>query len=226
MSEIKNSPEIVEMDRPKQEVGGFRNIKPEGSLSFPEAQKYWDDLFEKSDSIDANRNLMFFREIKDGEAHYYDDNNNLYRHNKELLPDTQYELNQYVYQTDCLGRIISVEGKLHLKEREGRLYIRDTMEDIGKGDQREGDDRGHIIGDQFDGVNGLENMIPQDADINRNAYKNLENELAREVKSGKEVYVAIEPIYEGTSRRPTSIAVTYSIDGNTNIRIFQNGKGE
>lgn len=67
-------------------------------------------------------------------------------------------------------------------------------------------------------------MIPQDAEINRNDFKNFENELADAVKGGKEVKVNIEPIYEGESRRPVAIAVTYSIDSRESIRIFPNGK--
>ena len=91
-----------------------------------------------------------------------------------------------------------------MKDREGRLPIRDSLEDIGKGDQREGDDRGHLIGDQFDGSNGLENMVPQDAEINRKDFKDFENELAKQVKDGKEVNTKIEPVYEGDSREAGS----------------------
>ena len=111
-----------------------------------------------------------------------------------------------------------------MKDREGRLPIRDSIEDIGKGDQKEGDDRGHLIGDQFDGSNGLENIIPQDADINRRDFKNFENALAEKVKDGETVKVKIETIYEGDSHRPTDILVTYSINGVEDMRIFPNKK--
>lgn len=164
------------------------------------------------------------KEVIDGKTHYYDDNGNLYRIGNELRPNCEYELNGYTYLTDEMGRIISVEGDLHLKDHEGRLPIKDSIEDIGKGDQKEGDDRGHLIGDQFDGSNGLENMIPQDADINRNDFKNFENELAQEVKDGKSVHVKVEPVYEGDSRRPSAIVVTYSINGEVGVKVFPNGK--
>lgn len=163
-------------------------------------------------------------EVIDGKTYYYDDNGNLYRVGNELVSDNSYEMNGYRYKTDEQGRIISAEGTLHLKDREGRLPIKDSIEDIGKGDQKQGDDRGHLIGDQFDGSNGLENLIPQDADINRNAYKNFENELAKEVKEGKEVTVKVEPIYEGDSKRPEAILVTYTIDGEESVIIFPNGQ--
>lgn len=158
-------------------------------------------------------------------ARYYDDAGKEYRVGNDLLPNNSYEINGYSYSTDEFGRILSAEGTLHMKNREGRLPIRDSIEDIGKGDQRSTDDRGHLIGDQFDGSNGMENMIPQDAGINRNDFKNFENDLAAQVKDGKEVYVKVEPLYESDSRRPEAVLVSYSVNGNENYREFPNTSG-
>ena len=155
---------------------------------------------------------------------YYDDKGNLYRVGNELLPNNEYEINGYKYTTDDRGRIIKAEGKLHLKNHDGKLPIKDSIEDISKGDHKSTDDRGHIIADQFGGSNGLENMIPQDASINRGAYKTFEQELAQEVKSGKNVSVNIEPVYDGDSHRPSALAVTYGVDGKESVRIFPNEK--
>jgi len=165
-------------------------------------------------------------EVRDGKTYYYDANGNLYRVDNDLVPNNQYELNGYKYETDENGRIISAEGDLHLKDRDGRLPIKDSIEDVGKGDQKATDDRGHLIGDQFDGSNGLENLVPQDANINRNDFKNFENELAKEVKDGKTVHVKVEPVYDGDSHRPSAIVVTYSIDGEESVRVFPNDKEE
>ena len=163
-------------------------------------------------------------EVVDGVKHYYDDNGNEYREGDNLKPNSTYKLNGYTYITDNYARIKSVFGYLHMKEHEGRRPISDSIEVIGKGDQKEGDDRGHLIGDQFDGTNGLENMIPQDANINRNDFRKLENDLAKEVRTGKEVFVEITPIYEGNSRRPSGIMVKYTIDGKTSMNVFPNGR--
>ena len=208
------------------EAENFKEIKPENEGNLEEAKEFLDSLFSEevegeTESLENPR-----QETVDGKTYYYDDNGKLYRVENELAPNTEYEINGYKYKTDNQGRIVSAEGTLHMKEREGRLPIKDSIEDIGKGDQREGDDRGHLIGDQFDGSNGLENMIPQDANINRNDFKNFENELAKEVKDGKEVTVKIEPIYDDESRRPEAIVVTYSIDGEEKVRIFPNGQEE
>ncbi len=151
-----------------------------------------------------------------------DDNGNTYRVGNDLVPNSNYEINGYSYRTDEQGRIKSAEGTLHLKDREGRLTIKDTIDEVGKGDQRDGDDRGHLIGDQFDGANGLENLVPQDATINRVDFRNFEDNLASLVKSGNIVSVNVAPYYEGDSRRPSIIVVNYSVNGKNNMRVFSN----
>lgn len=168
--------------------------------------------------------MVLKKEVADGVTYYYDDYGSIYRVNDDLMPNNTYEINGYTYETDGQGRKISVEGELHLKDRDNRLPIKDTIETIGHGDQKDTDDRGHLIGDQFDGSNGLENMIPQDADINRVDFKNYENALASEVKNGKVVYVKIEPQYTDNSYRPDSIVVTSNTDGKIDMRIFPNSK--
>lgn len=189
-----------------------------------------DDITEKTE--DAERRVenseqieqeTIQEEVRDSKT-YCDDNGKAYREGNELIPDNEYEINGYKYRTDDNGRIVSAEGILHLKNREGRLPIKDSIEDIGKGDEKENDDRGHLIGDQFDGSNGMENMVPQDATINRNEFKNFENELAKEVKDGKEVYFKVEPIYNEDSKRPLAIGVTYIINGEESVRVFPNGE--
>ena len=213
------------------DAGGWQN-----NIELPDDTVVWkndialsDDEDRKNEPIDSNETTINGednrgprREKIEGRTYYFDDNGKQYRVDNELMPNTEYEVNKYKYVTDDLGRIVLAEGSLRMKEHDGRLAIRDSIEDIGKGDQKEGDDRGHLIGDQFDGSNGLENMVPQDANINRNGYKQLENELARAVKCGSEVYIKVEPIYEGESRRPSVFVVTYSIDGNESMAIFQN----
>lgn len=210
MTEVSASQEISEGKN--ADIENYKKIKPENGMTIGEAKFFWNTIFDSE--IDAD------------ETYYYDDNGKLYRVGKELAPNSEYEINGYKYRTDGKGRIILAEGILHMKDREGRLKIRDSIDDIGKGDQQEGDDRGHLIGDQFDGTNGLENMIPQDAKINQKDFKSFENELAREMKSGKEVCYKAEPIYEGDTRRPVAVAVTYNIDGKESVRIFPNGKEE
>lgn len=154
---------------------------------------------------------------------YVDDNDQIYRIGDELVPNSEYEINGYTYQTDDLGRITSAEGTLHLKE-EGRkkLYIKDSMEAIGKGSQRESDDRGHIIADRFDGANGLENIVPMDSELNGRDFNKLENRLADAVKDGCKVSYKVEPRYSDGSHRPSEFVVTDVVDGETMVTVFKN----
>lgn len=225
MGEISENKDVNEAKQPEAE--SYKEIKPKGEITTEEAKNYLDNLFAgEIEDEEFSETENPHQEELDGKTYYYDDNGKLYRVESDLAPNTEYLLNGYKYTTDEKGRIVSAEGTLHMKNREGRLPIKDSIEDIGKGDQKDSDDRGHLIGDQFDGSNGLENMIPQDSNINRNDFKNFENELAKEVKDGKEVYVKIEPVYDGDSRRPVAIVVTYSIDGEESVRVFPNGQEE
>lgn len=207
----------------KTEVDNFKNIKPESNITVKESKEFWDNEFNKNvDSIEQENPR---KETVDGITNYYDDNGRLYREDKELIPNGEYTLNDYKYKTDEAGRITSAEGKLHLKAHEGKLTIRDSIQDVGKGDElTDTDHRGHLIGDQFGGSNGLENLIPQDAKINQTSFAQFENQLASEVKSGNDVRVKIEPIYNGDSRRPEAIGVSYSINGEKSVQIFPNRK--
>lgn len=228
MWEVGKAADCSDVKMSQPEDTEFRKIKPEGDMTFQEAQKIMDELLigeteESGEALVAEQKNPRVEE-RDGVKYYYDDKGKLYRTGNDLTPDSEYEINGYRYKTDDRGRILSAEGKLHLKDREGRLPIKDSMDIIGKGDQKQGDERGHLIGDQFDGSNGMENMIPQDADINGKDFRNFENELAKEAKDGKEVKVKVEPVYDGDSRRPLAIAVTYKIDGEEGIRIFPNHK--
>lgn len=152
----------------------------------------------------------------------YDDNGRQYTIDGQLLPNNVYSVNGYEYRTDELGRIVEASGELRLKTRENRKTINENMEDIARGDAKETDDRGHLIADQFDGSNKIDNLVPMDANLNRGEFKALENKLASAVEDGKEVKITIEPEYSGDSYRPDRFMVTYSINGDEHITVFEN----
>ena len=155
---------------------------------------------------------------------YNDDNGNPYRVNGELVPDNEFTKDGYTYKTDSQGRPVSAEGKLQLKDQGAeKTPLKETMDDIGKGDERSGDDRGHLIADMFKGSGGLENLVPMDAHLNRGEYKSMENTLAKAVKNGDSVYFKVEPVYQGDSHRPSSFKATYTINGEKTVKVFQNG---
>lgn len=152
---------------------------------------------------------------------YYDDNGTKYREGDSILPNTQFEIRGYQYETDDRGRVVSAEGQLRLKNSS---YKR-NMEDVRNLDGQEykaTDDRGHLIGHQFDGSDRLENLLPMDAKLNQGDFVKLENTLADAIKDGADVKLKVEPVYDGDSTRPTEFRVTYSIDGDKEAVVFKN----
>lgn len=133
---------------------------------------------------------------------------------KRLKPNQEYEVNGYKYKTDAQGRISEVEGGLKL-EKGGRSPS--AQRSVGKNDGRLTNDQGgHLIGDQFGGAGGRENLVPMDADVNnyhKGEWGQMEKNWAEQLKDGKNVDVKIEPKYGDDSVRPTHFEITEIIDG-------------
>lgn len=153
-----------------------------------------------------------------------DDKGKVFRVENDLVKNNTFVINGYTYQTDNQGRTMSVHGKLTLAPKHDRAM--EDMYVVGKGDQKETDDRGHLIGHQFNGSDSLENLVPQDYKINRGEYKKLEESLASLVRTGHEVYVDIRPVFPPDSRRPFCIVYRYTVNGETRTRLFPNTSTE
>ena len=131
--------------------------------------------------------------------------------------------NGYQYTTDSRGRVVSASGTLNINE-EGQANRRmsDSIEIIGKGHQKATDDRGHLIGHQFNGSDSLENLVPQNAKINQGNFRRLEDHLAKLVKSGYNVTANVVPIYSQQSHRPDAIFYFYTVNDNAFTVLFPN----
>ena len=153
---------------------------------------------------------------------YLDDNNVEYRDRvtKKLKPNMKYTLNGYNYATDDKGRIISAEGLLILEKEKRHMEDVKKIPDLGYIDGI--DHRGHLIGHQFKGSDTLGNFFPQDGKLNIGDYKTLEMTLAAAIEDGKEVFLMVEPIYKDSSMRPSQLKVTYVIDKDQEVIIFDN----
>ncbi|MCD8020326.1 MAG: DNA/RNA non-specific endonuclease [Clostridiales bacterium] len=137
------------------------------------------------------------------------------------MPDNNFEVDGFHYETDSNGRTKSVEGQLQKAVSSKRSM--DSMDVVGKGDNLDGDEKGHLIAHRFGGSDKLENLVAMDEKLNRGDYARMENELAKAVDAGADVRMKVEPEYKGDSNRPSEIRVTYSIDGDTSVRVFRNG---
>lgn len=215
-SEIGKS-EVNEVKNSSTE--NFKSIKPEHETSPKEVDDFWKAEFH--DQAEQAK-IEDTAPVENNTAkEYFDDNGTKYREGDSLLPNTQFEVRGYQYETDDQGRVVSAEGQLRMRDPS---YERD-MEDVRKIDGQEyksTDDRGHLIGHQFDGSDKLENLVPMDAKLNQGDFVKLENTLADAVKDGADVKLKVEPVYEGDSTRPTEFRVTYSIDGDKDAVVFKN----
>ncbi|WP_289063041.1 DNA/RNA non-specific endonuclease [uncultured Zobellia sp.] len=139
--------------------------------------------------------------------------------NGKLESNSKYSVDGYLYETDELGRVNKVSGKLELKERGRNTYQQGKSVKIKDG--IEGDQGGHLIGDRFYGPGEQINYVPQKGSLNQSAYKKMENDWQKALEDGKEVDVHIENIYEGTSKRPVGQEVNYTIKDGDNIIEFE-----
>ena len=69
-----------------------------------------------------------------------------------------------------------------------------------------------MIATRFDGTAEGVNLVPQDANLNRGAWKRMENEWARALQEGKQVKVDIKLEYfTQNGKRPDVFTVRYWI---------------
>lgn len=166
---------------------------------------------EESSKLNINTITKEVRQIDFGE-HIVKGKNG----KKELLPNIKYITNDnYKYTTDDIGRIVNVNApNLVLKKADRNKY---AQANVGGKDRFPDDDGGHLIGAQFNGPSDIDNLVPQNSQINRRggAWYEMETEWANALKEipPKKVSVRIEPIYSNKSMRPDSFLVEYEIEG-------------
>ena len=127
-----------------------------------------------------------------------------------------------VYRTDSLSRPSQVEATLspNVKDRNGYQQCK-----AGKCGMA-GDEGGHLIASIFNGPGEKLNLLPMDGNLNKGAWKQMENTWAKALREGKEVKVNIQPSYVGDSVRPDKFYVEYTIDGGRPIaETFKNAPG-
>ena len=211
MGEIKSN-DLQEVKKPV--VENYLDIKPHEGLTPQEAKANWDNEFKEiGDKQETFENSK--------EKEYFDDNGNVYRKGNELAPNSEFVINGYNYKTDEFGRTVSAEGTLRIRDDDHKRNM-DSKEAVYKGEQEAGYERGHLIGYQFGGSGGIENLSIMAGEVNRGDFLKLENKLAAAVKDSADVKMKVEPIYEGNSNKPTEYRATYSINGEKDVVVFSN----
>lgn len=148
----------------------------------------------------------------------------IYSINGELLKNTTYRLGNAVYKTDTLGRIAKVTfDSLELKDSSrARRIIANSINEIGKGYEVAGDQRGHIIADRFNGNNTLANMVAMSAEANQGQYAAIEDIWADALEKGQNVSGSITFSYTEQSFRPDNFKVVYDIGEGLVTKIIVN----
>ncbi len=119
--------------------------------------------------------------------------------------------NGYTFQIDGRGRTRHVSGSLTLASASVRS--RTVQARAGGAERRRTDDGGHYIAARFNGPAEAFNHFAQDSAVNRGKYRAIEDQWARDKRTGKSVKVRIAPNYERSSVRPSVVDVWWETDG-------------
>ena len=181
----------------------------------PEQQQFIDEYKAKNpDTKLSDEDLLDQHEAGDGANNVPD--------KKAAAPPVKYGTNEATWTLDESGRPISVEAKLdstYSTER-SRSEI-DLQGKVGGEARLDDDDGGHLIGHRFMSDQGEKNLFPQNANLNRSAYKKMENEWADWTDEGFEVKLKVSLDPPGADR-PTSIISQYEvIDPKTGDVVFE-----
>ena len=155
--------------------------------------------------------------------------------NMKLMKNMKYHVDNTIYQTDIIGRPIYVKTTINSKFKGSKFYDRDKIiqkdfrnariNSSGLDSEKLNDDAGHIIAHDLGGISDGINILPQNASLNRGAYKKMENKIKKDIKKGCKAEIVIQINYKGSSERPNDYIYTYYKNGSLNSReIFYNLK--
>jgi hypothetical protein len=84
------------------------------------------------------------------------------------------------------------------------------------------DHAGHLFARIFQGPAATINLTPMHANVNQSTYRRIENTWGRAISAGKCVEVEVGLVYGDHENRPTSLFVTYTIDGEQFFKTMEN----
>lgn len=199
------------------------NAKDFKNLPFEEVDVKSDTKIKDSKGKGKNKSENDVIELEPGEKGSW--NKKL---NGKLEPNSKYKVGNYLYETDAQGRVSKVSGKLDLSNRDRNGYQQGKAgKTNGIKDGLDQDEGGHLIASIFDGPGEQINYAAMDGNLNKGAWKRMENKWASALKSTppKNVEVNINAVYKEASKRPDKFVVEYIIDGEPKVVVFKNAPG-
>ena len=127
--------------------------------------------------------------------------------------------------TGANGRLESASATIKKKHIGTGTGTTDAARKKARAQGKDTDDAGHAIGNNLGGPGGATsgNIFPFDPGVNRGEFSQFEQDVADEVKAGKDVQVEVSPNYSSPdATRPTSVTYTVTVDGVTTSRDFDN----
>ncbi len=145
---------------------------------------------------------------------------------RKLIPNSKIIVNGQKYSTDALNRVSEISGNLSRKDLK-KVALRNGNNQTVSKQIKNGlanDDAGHIIARMFGGGSELYNYFPMSRKLNRQGglWAKMEQKWAKALREGKKVDYKITPFYNGGSKRPDKLIVTYTIEGKRITEIFDN----
>ena len=128
----------------------------------------------------------------------------------------------YNFEVDNADRTVRAYGTLRLQP--DQIRSKSNQMTAGKPDRLSDDHGGHFIAREFGGPEIKYNHFAQNARFNMSDFRRLENSWKSEIVKGKKVKVDIIGIYEGRSKRPSWIAISFEVDGKRQRKILPNKK--
>lgn len=136
--------------------------------------------------------------------------NGLKETTSSLIADVKIVKGNFTAYTDSYGRpILNKITNLTVKDSG-----RDNLNIRKDGSYRSGDQRGHLIADNFGGPASQENIVAQMSDVNQGKMAQVENKI-RELKAqgAKVIDYEVKTNYVGKDKRPTSFEPKIVADG-------------
>ncbi|WP_341897531.1 MULTISPECIES: DNA/RNA non-specific endonuclease [Sphingobium] len=128
--------------------------------------------------------------------------------------------NGYDFHIDVIARGRRIFGPLSLAVSPVRS--RHNQAQAGKPNRLGDDDGGHFIAARFNGPSDSFNHFAQNSNFNRGSYRVMEDGWAKALRAGHKIFVDIEPLYHGASKRPYQINVNWEVDGERTSQKFPN----
>ena len=183
-----------------------------------------DNGFLTRDYLRDDKIYLRREKVADGSwlATKFDDNGTAYMKNiiktsetglkettSSLASNVEIVKGNFTAYTDSYGRpILNKITDLSIKDTG-----RDNLNIQRDSSYRAGDQRGHLIADNFGGPGSQENIVAQMSDVNQKKMAQVENKI-RELKAqGKKVDYEVKTNYVGEDKRPTSFEPKITADG-------------